>query len=318
MKINIISSALALGLLLMMPALLRADTFGSGADAFEISFAPINNPGNPDDAGAGGGTISSPFGGVSYSYRMGIYEISQALISKATNLGMTNVTAGAWLNTQPAADMTWYEAAAFVNWLNTSKGYQAAYDLSWSGSAWTIGLWTSAQAWQLGGENRFRHKDAYYFLPSFDEWYKAAYHKNDGVTANYWDYATASNTLPTAVSSGTAAGTVVWKRSSPAGVDSAGGLSAYGIMGMNGNIAEWTESAVDGTNDLPGESIFRSFGNFYTTSNTNLVLNVGESPLTGSQYIGFRVASIPEPSAALLVVSGLAAFIGRRRRESVL
>jgi hypothetical protein len=41
-------------------------------------------------------------------------------------------------------------------------------------------LWSSAQAWQVGGQNLYRHKDAYYFLPSEDEWYKAAFHKNDG------------------------------------------------------------------------------------------------------------------------------------------
>jgi len=58
-----------------------------------------------------------------------------------------------------------------------------------------------------GGENLYRHKDAYYFLPSENEWSKAAYHQNDGVTANYRDYATGNNTIPTAVS-GEASGAV--------------------------------------------------------------------------------------------------------------
>jgi len=35
--------------------------------------------------------------------------------------------------------------------------------------------------WQAGGENLFLET---YYLPSEDEWYKAAYHKNDGVAAN--------------------------------------------------------------------------------------------------------------------------------------
>ena len=34
---------------------------------------------------------------------MGTYEISQDAITKATNLGMTNGTAGAWAGSQPAA-----------------------------------------------------------------------------------------------------------------------------------------------------------------------------------------------------------------------
>ena len=97
-------------------------------------------------------------------------------------------------------------------------------------------LWSSEEAWQIGaGKNLYRHKDAYYFLPSEDEWYKAAYHKNDGVTANYWDYATGSNTIPIAVASGTSAGTVVYDQPSqpgPSAVDNAGGLSPYGTRGQ--------------------------------------------------------------------------------------
>src|SRR4029079_10966402 len=132
----------------------------------------------------------------------------QDWITKATADGLLNVTADAWSGMQPAANMTWYEAAAFVNWLNTSTGHQAAYQLNANATALT--LWSSAQAWQAGGENLYRHKDAYYFLPSEDEWYKAAYHKSDGLTANYWDYATGSNSIPTAVSGGTDSGTAVF------------------------------------------------------------------------------------------------------------
>ena len=63
----------------------------------------IGNADNADDAGAEGGSYSSSDGGVSYGSRMGTYEISQDAITKATNLGMTNGTAGAWAGGQPAA-----------------------------------------------------------------------------------------------------------------------------------------------------------------------------------------------------------------------
>jgi hypothetical protein len=234
----------------------HADTFGSGANSFTIDFVTIGNPGNGDDAGAGGGLYSSPYGGVPYVYRMGVTEAASDWVAKAINLGLTNVIQGGGTGMQPAVNMTWYEAAAFVNWLNTSTGHQAAYQLNGTNTALT--LWTSAQAWQAGGENLYRHKDAYYFLPSEDEWYKAAYHKNDGVTANYWDYATASNTAPTAVASGTGAGTAVYGFAElggppPAAVDNAGGLSAYGTRGQGGNVHDVIESAYDGSNDSPGE-----------------------------------------------------------------
>jgi hypothetical protein len=41
-----------------------------------------------------------------------------------------------------------------------------------------------------------RNGGARWFLPSEDEWYKAAYHKNDGVTGNYWDYPTSTDAVP--------------------------------------------------------------------------------------------------------------------------
>ena len=76
-----------------------------------------------------------------------------------------------------------------------------------------IALWTTTEAWQQGGENLYRHKDAKYFLPSEDEWYKAAYYdpnKGGAGVGGYWDYATGSDSAPTAVASGTGAGTAVY------------------------------------------------------------------------------------------------------------
>ena len=92
-----------------------------------------------------------------------------------------SVTGGARA-AMPATGVSWNEAARFVNWLNTSQGYQAAYNFTTSGVNDNIALWSSAQAWQLGGENLFRHKDAHYWLPSMDEWYKAAYYDPENET----------------------------------------------------------------------------------------------------------------------------------------
>ncbi len=155
------------GVLALIVTSAHADTFGSGGNTFTIDFVDIGNAGNANDAGAGGGSSSSPYGGVSYTYRMGVTEVPQDWITKATALGMTNVTAGGFTGNKPATNMTWHEAAAFVNFLNTSTGHQAAYQLDGTNTALT--LWTSGQAWQAGGQNLYRHKDAYYFLPSENE-----------------------------------------------------------------------------------------------------------------------------------------------------
>ncbi len=302
--------------LIVLPARAALDNFGSGVNAFAIDFVIVGNAGNSNDAGAGGGLYSLPYGGVSYTYRMGVTEVSQDWITKATNLGLTNVTAGAWTGNQPAANITWYEAAAFVNFLNTSTGHQAAYNLN--GSATALTLWTSGQAWQAGGENLYRHKDAYYFLPNENEWYKTAFHQNDGLTANYWDYATGSNTIPAAVVSGTSSETAVYNGISPANVATAGGLSAYGTMGQDGNIGEFTESAHDGINDSGSENR-TVFSSDFAGSAANLRPTTANwdawDPASQGNANGFRVASVvPEPSSVLLVFGSGLIFTLKRRR----
>jgi sulfatase modifying factor 1 len=282
--------------------------FGSGTNTFDINFVNIGNAGNAADA--------TGYGAVPYEYRMGIYEISQDNIDKATASGLANVTAGAWSGNQPAANISWYEAAAFVNWLNTSTGKQAAYDLTFSGGSWSMTLWSSTDAWQLGGENLYRHKDAYYFLPSENEWYKAAYYNAAGL--DYFFYPTGSDTAPTPVASGTDAGTAVYGSvtNAPAGVEVAGGLSAYGTMGQGGNVWEWSETASDGINSSPSEArVFRG-GDWSGSQNTlDPSLRGGLDPSI-EDFLGFRVASVPEPSTyALLAMTAAAAlWLARRRR----
>ena len=311
-------AAFALAFVLLSPEPSRADTFGSGSNSFEISFVPISQTNNANDPASG-----NIYGAVPYEYRASIYEISQNAITKATASGMANVTAGAWTNqSQPAANITWYEAAAFVNWLNTSSGKTAAYNLTFS-TSWSMTLQAASNAWTLGGTNLYRNKDAYYFLPSEDEWYKAAYYNAAGT--NYFVYPTASSSVPTSVASGTNAGTAVFYASgpgytAPAVVTTAGGLSPYGTMGQGGNVRDLIETAADGVNDSPTE-IRSMLGGFWgneaavlsSTGNREVAAVTLENP-----NIGFRVASVPEPSTyALLLLGAGAMYLWKRRRDSL-
>ena len=291
----------------------QADTFGTSGNEFTIDFVDIGNAGNAPD--------TTTYGAVPYQYRTGKYEISQLQITKATQIGMANVSAGAWTESQPAANITWYEAAAFVNFLNTNSGKTAAYNLTFT-TNWSMAVWSSEQAWTAGGTNLYRNKDAFYFLPSENEWYKAAYYNPAG--SNYFTYPTASSSVPTSVASGTNAGTAVYYVSgpgytNPAAVTFAGGLSPYGTMGQGGNVYDWTESAYDGSNSSSSENrAMRGGAWFNPFNNLRTFGRYSVAPAGEIDSIGFRVASVPEPSTyALLLMAGAGWLLWKRRKAAL-
>jgi hypothetical protein len=277
----------------------QADTFGGGATAeFNVEFVDVGNADNSVD--------TTGYGAVPYAYRISKHEISHETLLTP---GLANVTAGPWTEQQPAAGTSWYEAAAFVNWLNTNSGYQAAYNLMFSNGAWSMQLWGSADAWTAGGTNLYRHKNARYFLPSENEWYKAAYYNSSG--GNYFLYPTGSDTSP-AKSMGTNAGTAWYGQRAftpnellikMASVYLAGGLSPYGTMGQGGNIWEWNETAFDGVNDDSSDERTIRGGFAFSTDATALLsstrVNLGPSI---EDAVGFRVASVPLATSVLLTV----------------
>lgn len=297
--------------------LFSSDTFGSGTNAFAIDFVGIGDTNNAAD--------TTGYGSVPYEYRISTYEISQSAITKAVAGGMSPALMPLWTASQPAGNVNWYYAATFVNWLNTNSGYQAAYNLAYSGEAnWSMTLWSSADAWTLGGTNLYRHKDAHYFLPSENEWYKAAYYNAGGV--NYFLYPTASNTAPIAVVSGTNAGTAVYYTNNPAAVNLAGGTSPYGTVGQGGNIWEWIETAYDGENTSSSENRVLRGGSY---ASSDFLMQSSErgfgDPITSAGTFGFRVASVsevpvvPEPGTwaiAALLAGGAALVQWRRRKQS--
>jgi formylglycine-generating enzyme required for sulfatase activity len=252
-----------LPILFFLAAPAFADTFGSGANQFDIDFRTIGNAGNAADTSPAG------YGAVGYTYRIGTYEVSRDMITKYNALGggptltMSDMTPyGGNGADKPATGVSWNEAARFVNWLNTSKGYSAAYKFTTSGFNDNIALWTISDA-GYNAANPFRNSNAYYFLPSEDEWYKAAYYdpNANGGLGSYWNYATGSDSAPTAVAGGTTSGTAVYAQATatgPANITNAGGLSPYGTMAQNGNVWEWGESGFTPPNDSACESrLFR-------------------------------------------------------------
>jgi len=217
-------------------------TFGSSSNnQFQMEFVTIGNPGNSPDTGTYTGNFnhvgkSYSAGGVGYTYALGKYEISREMIDKANASGGLGISmydmsslGGNGAN-KPATGITWNEAARFVNYLNTSQGQQAAYKFDQNGN---FQLWDAIES-AGGGANPFRHKNAVYFLPSVDEWFKGAYGTPEGT---FLSYPTENGLAPTATAGGTLANTAVYSQTTiagPANITEAGGLSAWGTMGHGG------------------------------------------------------------------------------------
>lgn len=330
-------SWIALILFCSTPAYADFDVFGAGGNQFQIEFVTVGDPGNSPNPN------QLDLGQVNYEYRIAKFEISRDMISKANTAGALGLamadmsSLGGNGNNRPATGLSWNEAARFVNWLNTSSGFAAAYkfddqpgDIGYNAND-NLVLWTTSDV-GFNSANPYRNSLAKYFLPSIDEWHKAAYHDPTLSTpAPYWDYATQSNRPddPRPTVGSVIAGDAVYDQlasQGPADINNAGGLSYWGTMGQGGNVFEWNEAAAP-TNFAPDALRFVRGGSWlsdssYLSANSFPEENPDLSfPSLNEYEIGFRIAStsstaVPEPSSWLLVsVSAVGGWIYKRRRS---
>jgi formylglycine-generating enzyme required for sulfatase activity len=176
---------------------------------------------------------------------------------------------------------------------------------------------------------------ATFYVPTEDQWYKAAYFKGGSTSAGYWDYATQSDTAPTAVTSGStgigSAGSTGNFANYISGADwnsqngnvttvgTNGGASAYGAFDMSGNIYEWNDRAGQPGSDRGLRGGFWQSDPYFLSSSSRNEL-VTEYELDG--MLGFRLASpvaVPEPSTYAMALAGLACggySMWRRRKRA--
>jgi formylglycine-generating enzyme len=290
------------------------------AVAITIDTVPVGNPGNASRFDGTG-----YFGGVSTSYRIATTEVTNAQyvqflndvaasdpyslyypgLSSRYGIARTG-SAGSYsysvkpnvvgvgpdgsdytYGDKPVVFVTWSDAARFANWVNNGA---------------TPGASTETGAYNLAmgnGNGVSRNSNATWFLPTENEWYKAAYY--DPSTSTYWNYATKSNAAPDnnvpTSDSGNSANYFAGAYTNPLDPDgsypftSAGAYSLskspYGTLDQNGNVAEWTE-----TMGTASQRIYR--GGAADTDATTLSSSsrVVQNATYENSDVGFRLATI--------------------------
>jgi formylglycine-generating enzyme required for sulfatase activity len=316
--------------------------------AIMIDKVPVGNAGNAGDVQVGG-----PFGAVAYDYRIGRHEVTNSqyaaflnAVADTDTFGLYNANMGTNarggisqsgasgsftyatklnMDNKPVNFVSWYDAVRFTNWLHNGQPNGPQGNGTTETGAYTLlgGTTVPSNALTIA-----RQPGALWFLPSEHEWYKAAYHKNDGATGNYWDHATGLDAPAPTVATANAVGDISnpganvanhnngadWnsQNGNVTTVGSAGIMSAgpYFTYDQAGNVFEFTEA-------LNGTSRVIRGGSYNLNSTSLLASSRGTAfPTSEAPNLGFRIGThVPEPSSiALLAAVTVIAALHRRFR----
>jgi formylglycine-generating enzyme required for sulfatase activity len=352
----------SVALLLLSAVSIQADVFNMGGTfdpttgtwtgQASLQFVPVGNPGNAADPATG-----SLYGSVPYTYQMGEYDVTVGqyvqflnAVAKTDTYGLYNSymatvyptigitqggssgsysysVAGSYSQAAncPVFSVTWGDAARFCNWLQNGQPTSGVENASTTErGAYTLnGATTNAALMSVA-----RNAGAKYFIPSENEWYKAAYYDPtlNGGAGGYWTYPTKSNTPPSNILSSTGTNNANYYNyigegygnyTDPTNILTPVGAFAaspgpYGTYDMGGDVLQWNEA------NIAGSSRGLRGGCCYDTSSTLAASDRGTGNAPTGEYgsIGFRVASsIPEPgSLALLIGAAIVVLLWWRRR----
>lgn len=288
------------------------------AHAIDIGFVQIGDPSNPCDPQSQG-----CFGSVDYTYQIGSVEITNSQYVEFLNAvaavdpnfvydpGMAHLGSGGGIlrsgspgsytyssvpgrESMPVNRINFLRGARFANWLHNGQLIGAQDANTTEDGAYTIT--------QVGidANSIQRKSDATFFLPSEDEWYKAAYY--DAVSMSYLDYPTWSDIPPTCSlpSPGSNLANCDSAVGGPVEVGSyAGSASSYGTFDQGGNVFEVTETASG------SQRVFRGGDWLAPASSQSSSIRGGSFQASTHPRQGFRIAMIPEPSTSMLLAGGL-------------
>jgi formylglycine-generating enzyme required for sulfatase activity len=332
------------------------------ARAVVIATSPVENRGNLPDAELMTDSTAG-YGRVNYGFSIGTFEVTNAQYVEFLNFvdpagsndlglyhpsmnsdanggirffsaagpGMKYVSKAGRAN-QPATWVSWYDAIRFANWMHNGQGV---------GSTET-GSYTLLGGTPVPANSDFivRNPNATWVLPSEDEWYKAAYHRNDGDTANYWDYPTQTDNTPYSamapgLGSPVPAHTANFYKSDSTfnsydngyavtgSTGQIGGtnylypvgsyaltLGPYGTFDQAGNVSEWNETLTS-----PNNRGIRGGDWGSTAALLRSNLRAFAVPTAGGPGLGFRLVLVPEPSTLLLAAAVFGGVVARHTKR---
>ncbi len=350
---------------LVLAALVFASLVSAAPAAVNIETVSVGNTGNTGElsgSGVGGYGPDRISGAVNYTYNIGRYGVTAGQYTEFLNAVAASDTYGLydsdmmdidfyacqinrsgssgsysysvaseWAN-RPVNYVSWGDAARFANWLHNGQptGPQGLTTTE-DGAYYLNGATTGAQLQAVS-----RKPNATWAIPSEDEWYKAAYHKNDGDTGNYYDYPTSSNAVPGYVNdSGNLSGTGepfteggtdpgnYATHDGDAGTNGIGNPyyctevgewenseSPYGTFDQGGNIYEWNEAIIsDDYRGLRGGAYYDD--GFWMSASVRDY----DIPDAGDFDFGFRVVEVPEPASVSLLALGGFSLLRRKRKS---
>lgn len=284
-----------------------------------LKFVVVDNPGNPVD-------LTTNSGKVDYVFEIGKYQVTNtqyaeflnATAAKSDPYGLYNVNMETGLfggvkrfqkngtffyepfeeySNLPVVYISWFDAARFCNWLHFGKPDTGESILGTTEGNFEIGAYNTS-LFSPGREIQkveTHNPEAKYWLPTLDEWNKAAYFdpSKDG-NGGYWLYPTQADIKPTAVAppgDRFSANYYDFKWAAPAPYLSAVGsykyaTSYYGTCDQGGNVWEWLETLRNG-----GKHRWVRGGGATTFAHALSRLNVDSEYGDHELYIfGFRVA----------------------------
>ena len=272
-----------------------------------IDWVAVGNAGNAAD--------TTGYGAVAYAYQIGKYEVTNAQygaflnaaaktdnyalynsnmsglgISRSGSSGSYTYSVTTALANRPVVYVSWFDAARMANWMVNGQG-----NGSTETGAYTLNGATS-------GVSFTKNAGAQVYIPTENEWYKAAYY--NAANTSYSLYPNGQNTITTADAN---YGNAIEQ------VTDVGSYtndpSSYGTFDQGGNVREWNDAVISGSSrGLRG-------GSFGGPENDLRASNRGPSaPTVESNGRGFRVASVPEPTSLLLTMLAGGVMLARRKR----